>query len=105
MSVWILGRATPMIDVSMMTMNCARAMTASAAQRRGCAVGISSFRAASGGLCRDSQSLRGLGDKALQLAAVNGPREPAAPGRTPADLGPAAVHRGEGHLGRVVAQR
>jgi hypothetical protein len=30
-----LGRATPMIEVSMMTMNCARAMTASADQRLG----------------------------------------------------------------------
>jgi hypothetical protein len=29
------GRATPMIDVSMITMNCVSAMTASAVQRRG----------------------------------------------------------------------
>src|SRR5258708_5377588 len=29
------GRATPMMDVSMMTMNCASAMTARAIQRRG----------------------------------------------------------------------
>jgi hypothetical protein len=34
-SAWISGRATPMIDVSMITMNCASAMTASADQRRG----------------------------------------------------------------------
>jgi hypothetical protein len=34
-SLWISGRATPMIDVSMMTMNCASAMTARADQRRG----------------------------------------------------------------------
>jgi hypothetical protein len=33
-SAWISGRATPMIDVSMMTMNCASAMTARASQRR-----------------------------------------------------------------------
>src|SRR5689334_12261886 len=38
MSVSILGSATPMIEVSMITMNCASAITASAARRRVCVV-------------------------------------------------------------------
>jgi hypothetical protein len=32
-SAWMSGSATPMIDVSMITMNCASAMTASALER------------------------------------------------------------------------
>jgi hypothetical protein len=37
-SAWISGSATPMMEVSMITMNCASAMTARADQRRGFAV-------------------------------------------------------------------